>query len=195
MWLFLVLMLGPPLVAVWSTGWVALIRGIRWRPIQFLGVSFPVLLILTFAAGSQNYYPLGLLVVLFAAGCVPVAEWLARANIGMRIVSTGLVVINAVVASVISLPVLPQRLLGNSPVPSINESAADQVGWPTYVEQIATVYRTLSDADQSAAVLITSNYGEAGAIARFARRWAYRRRSAVTTNCTFRLARRRQPES
>lgn len=167
MWLFLLLMLGPPLVAVWGTGWVALIRGVRWRPIQFLGVSFPVLLLLTFAAGSQNYYPLGLLVVLFAAGCVPVGDWLARAGNGSRIASTVLVVINAVVASVISLPVLPQRLMGDSPVPSINESAADQVGWPTYVEQIVAVYRTLNNADQLAAVLITSNYGEAGAIDRY----------------------------
>jgi hypothetical protein len=57
--------------------------------------------------------------------------------------------------------------VGRTPVPAINRTAADQVGWPTYVDEIATVYRALPPADRSRAVVIASNYGEAGAVDRF----------------------------
>lgn len=167
MWPFLLLLLGPPLVPVWVAGLVALIRRPAWRPVRFLAVAFPTLLVLTFLAGSQFYYPIGLLAVLFAAGCVPVAEFVSR-SAGWRPVLVGAVAVNAVVSAVIALPLLPQSVLGGSPVPGISQLARDQVGWPTYARQIAQVYDALPADDASRAVVITSNYGEAGAVARYA---------------------------
>ena len=112
MWPFLALLLGPPLVPVWCAGWVALARRPAWRPVRFLAVSFPVLLVLCAVAGGQVYYPVGLLVVLFAAGCVPVADVLARAAGWWRPVVVAAVVLNAVVAAVVALPLLPVTVLG-----------------------------------------------------------------------------------
>jgi hypothetical protein len=43
----------------------------------------------------------------------------------------------------------------------------DQIGWPVYVRQVAAVYRALPTADQQHAIVLTGNYGEAGAIARY----------------------------
>jgi fucose 4-O-acetylase-like acetyltransferase len=104
MWPFLALMLGPPLVPVWVAGWVALARRPAWRPVRFLALAFPLLLLLCALAGGQVYYPFGLLAVLFAAGCVPVTDVLARVARRWWVLVVGLVALNAVVSAAIALP-------------------------------------------------------------------------------------------
>ncbi|MDQ2782779.1 MAG: glycosyltransferase family 39 protein [Actinomycetota bacterium] len=165
MWPTLLLLLGPVLVPVWVAGWVALLRRPDWRSVRFLGVAFPALLALSFLSAGQVYYPLGLLAVLYAAGCVPVAAWLSRP--WRRRVVTALVVVNCCVAAVIALPLVPVSALGRTPVPGINQVARDQVGWPAYVAQVAAVRDSLPPGERDGLVVITDNYGEAGAIARY----------------------------
>ena len=73
--------------------------------------------------------------------------------------------VNSAVAVVVALPVLPVEVLGRTPVPGMNILAADQVGWPAYVDQVRAVAASVADEDP---VVITSNYGEAGAVDRYA---------------------------
>lgn len=167
MWPFLLLLLGPPLVPVWVAGVVALLRRPAWRPVRFLAPAFGVVLLATFAGGTQVYYPVGILVVLFAAGCVPVAEWVPASPTWRRPCVLAAVGLNAAVSALIALPLLPVGTLGGTPVPDINQIARDQVGWPTYVNQVAAVVDGLPADDAARAVIITSNYGEAGAVARY----------------------------
>lgn len=163
MWLFQLLTLGPPLAAVWVVGlvWIA-----RRRPtLRFLVVAYPVLLAFTYAAGSQTYYATGLLAVLFAAGCVPVAAWARTA--WRRVLVVVVVLLNAASCLVISLPLVPVAELAETPVADINASAQDAVGWPEYVQQIADVHAALPAKDRARSVVLTQNYGEAGAVDRF----------------------------
>jgi hypothetical protein len=156
MWVFLVIVLGPPLVWVWGSGLVALWRRQEWRPVRFLVPAFGVIVLFTFVGGSQPHYPTFLLLVLFAAGCAA----------GVRVAWPWLA-LNAAVAVVVSLPVLPLSVLGDTPVPDINLLAADQVGWPEYVVQVEAAYAALPAAERDGAVMmVASNYGEAGALAR-----------------------------
>jgi len=67
---------------------------------------------------------------------------------------------------VIALPLVPIGALGDTPIPEINQTARDSVGWPTYVDQVVRAYDGLPSADRGAAVVITGNYGEAGALVR-----------------------------
>ncbi len=166
MWPFLLLLLGPPLVPIWVAGLVGLFRRPEWRPVRFVAAAFPVLLLLVCVMGSQIYYPAGLLAALFAAGCVPATRWLARHPAGIAGVA-----LNAVVSLVIGLPLIPLGALGGTPVPDINQVARDTVGWPEYVQQVAGVHATLPAADRQQAVIVTSNYGEAGAVARYGGRY------------------------
>lgn len=167
MWPFLALLLGPPLVPVWLAGAVGLVRRPSWRPVRFLLGAFVVLLGFTFLSGTQPYYPVGLLVVLFAAGWVPAAEVVARVALGWRALIIALLGINVAVSAVVGLPLLPVGILGRTPVPGLNQAAADQVGWPRYVDQVAAALQDLPAADRATAAVITSNYGEAGAVARY----------------------------
>ncbi len=171
MWPFLLLMLGPPLVPVWVAGLVSLLRRREWRPLRFLAAAFPVLLVLVFVMGSQFYYPFGLVAALFAVGCVPASQWIARAVRWRRPFAVAMVSLNAAVSAVLGLPLVPLASLGGTPVPAVNQVAQDTVGWPTYVRQIADVYATLSPTERSRTVVVASNYGEAGAVARYGARY------------------------
>jgi hypothetical protein len=121
---------------------------------RWLVVATAVMVLFTFTSGAQPHYPVTMLCVLFAAGCARPREDLPPRRA---------LVANAAVSAVIGLPVLPVGVLAQTPIPTINIVAADQVGWPEYVDQVASA---VDEAGGDAAVL-TSNYGEAGAVARF----------------------------
>ncbi len=158
--LILLIAIGPPLVVVWLAG-----AREAWRlpRARWLLAPAVVLLGFTVATGAQPHYPLAMVAVLYAVGCLPLSRWVGdrRWRLGAVI---GLIGLNAVVSAVIALPVLPVTVVGRTPLPDLSVLVADQVGWPRYVRQVAAVAARSDDPD---AVVITSNYGEAGAVARF----------------------------
>lgn len=162
-WLLFV-MLGPPLAVVWMTGLVWLLRRPQRGRVGFLAVGCLAMIAFTVVSGAQPHYPVHLLSVAYAAGCVPVAGWLAGQRV-WRCVTIALVAVNACVSLVLALPIVPLRSVGATPLPDIGPLVADQVGWPRYVEQVAAAYRQAPEPRPT--VVIASNYGEAGAIARF----------------------------
>jgi hypothetical protein len=78
---------------------------------------------------------------------------------------TGLLVASTVTAVPLALPVLPTSAVEVTGV--ANEAAAETIGWPELVDQVAAVVGDLPAADREHAVLLTLTYGEAGAIDRF----------------------------
>jgi 4-amino-4-deoxy-L-arabinose transferase-like glycosyltransferase len=163
----LLVMVGPLLVPFIVAGLVRLLHGREWRSLRFLAVALVIVVVLTLAGGSQFYYPYGLLVAVYALGCVPVAEFAQRSRL-RRTVVIAAVALHVATNVVISLPVLPVGVLARTFIPSINSGVADQIGWPTYVGQVdRAIDRAL--VDDPGVVVLTSNYGEAGALARFSR--------------------------
>lgn len=155
MWVLLVVLLGPPLVVIWVAG-----LGRLWRDqrVRFFVVVFAVVLVFTFVSGAQPHYPVFVLPVPFAAGVVALEHRLGR-------VWAALFAVNGAVSLVLGLPVVPLASVGATPVPDVNMLAQDSIGWPAYVDQITAVYDALPD--RSHAVVVTSNYGEAGAVAHY----------------------------
>src|SRR4029079_18492434 len=103
-----------------------------WKPLRFIAITFAVVVLFVFAAGTQFYYTAGVLAVLVAIGSVPVAEW-ARTR-GRRIVVAVLLGVNAVGCAVSALPLLPVQAFGASGLAVVNSASADQVGWERYVQ-------------------------------------------------------------
>ena len=155
MWVFLLIALGPPLAVIWVAGLRALWRDER---VRFLVVVVVVVVLFTFVSGAQPHYPLFVLPLAFAAGVVAMEQRLGR-------VWAALFVLNGAVSALIGLPLIPVGAVGSTPVPGINLLAQDSVGWPAYVDQMVAPYDALPD--RAHAVVVTSNYGEAGAVARF----------------------------
>ncbi|GAB4002783.1 glycosyltransferase family 39 protein [Glycomyces albus] len=158
---FQFLLLGLFLVPIWIAGIVTLLRRPEWRPARALAVAYPILLVITFAAGGQFYYPIGLLICLYAAGCVPVADRAKTAG-DRRGIAVG-VALNSAISAVIALPLIPVTAVGDTPIPDMNSTVPDGVGWQSYTDQVEAVAASLPENS----VIITSNYGEAGALDRY----------------------------
>lgn len=164
-----ILLLGPSLVPIWLTGLITLLRDRALWPLRALAVAYPVICLLLLAIAGQPYYTTGLLLACYAVGCVPAVRW--AASVGRRAVLGAAVAVNMAVSALIALPLVPQERLGDTPIPEINQVARDQIGWPAYVRQVAAAVDALPPAERARAVIITGNYGEAGAIERYGPRY------------------------
>lgn len=161
---FQFLLVSPLLAPVWIAGLVKLFRDPGLRDVRFLAWAWVVLVVVFMATGGKPYYVAGLLPVLLAAGALAVDGWLGRGRSRARgAVLAGVVATSALVNLVIALPVLPADRAG--PVVAVNADVGETIGWPDLAHTVAGVYHRLPDARR--AVILTRNYGEAGAIDRY----------------------------
>jgi 4-amino-4-deoxy-L-arabinose transferase-like glycosyltransferase len=152
---------------VWIAGLVRLLRdpGLRWC--RALGVAWPVLAVLFMVTGGKPYYLAGMFPVLLAAGAQAAVDWVARHQARLRrgLVIAGLAV--GVLLMPLTLPLLPVSVVHQTPIVALNYDAGETIGWPAFVSEIAAVYRSLPPGQRATTTVLTSNYGEAGAIDRF----------------------------
>jgi 4-amino-4-deoxy-L-arabinose transferase-like glycosyltransferase len=162
-----ILLLGPPLAVICAAGWWRL-----WRDaaLRCLAIAYPVACALVLYAGGRPDYTGGLLILLYAVGCVPAAAWLT--TVPRRVVLIGAVAVNGVLSIIVALPVIPVSALAETPVPEVNEASRESVGWPELAAAVGGVVAGLSPADRSGAIILTQNYGEAGALALHSARYA-----------------------
>jgi 4-amino-4-deoxy-L-arabinose transferase-like glycosyltransferase len=165
-----VLMLGAPMVPIWVAGSVTLFRDARLRPVRALAVAYPLMIVVLLVIAGQPYYTMGLLLALYAIGCAPTERWLAGRRGRQVLVGAGFLV-NVAVGVVVALPVVPADRLAGTPIGEINQVTRDQVGWQAYVRQVADVSAGLPADERARAVVVTGNYGEAGAVDRYGPRY------------------------
>ncbi|MGQ5262610.1 glycosyltransferase family 39 protein [Micromonospora sp. ZYX-F-536] len=159
--------ISPYAVPIWIAGLVALLRWPRWRAYRAVGWAWLVVVGIVLLAGGKGYYDAPLLLVLTAAGALVTAGWASRGAVRLR---RGLLTLGAVPfllpSVVLLLPVLPaDRLPGF--VLDVNYDAGETIGWPAFADSVAAVHRGLPPEERSRAVILTGNYGEAGALARY----------------------------
>jgi hypothetical protein len=131
-----------------------------------------VAIALQFVLGGKAYYPGGAFTFLFAAGSVPLEQWLAaRRPLARGIkpaVATGAAMLaGAVLAAPVALSVLPARALHTVPLQKINYDLAETIAWPKLVALVAREYDSLPGPQRQQTAILTSNYGEAGAVDRY----------------------------
>jgi len=161
---FQVLLLSPPLAAVWIAGLVRLFRDPTLRDVRFMAWAWVVLAAVFMASGGKPYYLSGLLPVLIGAGAVAVDGWLERGRgRARRAILVATIAASAVVGVIIALPVLPAGSV--DPVIAVNADVGETIGWPQFARTVAGVFHGLPDAQR--AVILARNYGEAGAIDRY----------------------------
>jgi len=147
----LLLEVGPWLWPVWGSG---LVRLWRERALRCFAVSFALLFAVFFATAGKPYYLAGLFPLLFAAGAQPLLD---RTRVA---VVTALLALS-LPALVFALPLLPVSAV--DPVVAVNYDAGETIGWPQLVRQVAVARADLPTRTP----ILTSNYGQAGAIDRF----------------------------
>jgi hypothetical protein len=176
-WPAQILYTGFALTPVWIAGlvWCLPSRdGQRFRPV---GIAAALALIAFFVLGGKPYYAGGVYTFLFAAGAVPLERWLLRgreATAGSRRSRRNRIAglaaaltLSTAVALLVALPVLPARTLHTVPLQKINYDLGETIAWPRLVALVAREYRSLPPSQRATTTILTGNYGEAGAIARY----------------------------
>jgi 4-amino-4-deoxy-L-arabinose transferase-like glycosyltransferase len=175
-----VLALGALLIPVWTGGWWALWTQPRVRAYRAFAVAFVVgYLLLWIVIPDRFYYLFGIYPVLFASGAIvtdevtagtrgffrerPRHHWLWRS----RKWAVGVVVVNGLMFLPLGLPVLPPSVVASANLQKVNYNLGEEIGWPDFTREVAAVWRSVPPARRAATVVLTGNYGEAGAIIRY----------------------------
>jgi hypothetical protein len=176
-WIAQVVYTGIAVTPLWIAGLIWALRSAAGRPFRPVGIACAAVLVLQFVLGGKPYYPGGVYVFLFAAGAVPAgARLTARPPLGRwalggratRLTARMTVILaSGVIGALVALPLLPAAALRTVPLQKINYDLAETIGWPRQVALIAREYRALPAAQRSHTTILTGNYGEAGAIARY----------------------------
>jgi 4-amino-4-deoxy-L-arabinose transferase-like glycosyltransferase len=162
---FQLVLVSPLLVPVWAAGLWRLARDPRLRPYRAFAVAYPLLAVVFMATGGKPYYLAGLYPVLLAAGAEPVLRWVrARASVLRGVLLGSALVLGAAVNAVLMLPLVPVQHLAATPITDVNYDAGETVGWPAFVRTVAAAQTALPAAERAGAVVLTANYGQAGAV-------------------------------
>lgn len=146
---------GPPLLRVWVAGLVDPWR-LPGRAGRFLLPTVVLLMIWTLVFPSQPHYPMGAVLPALAMGWASPSlseSWSPRK-------ARAIVAANSVVASLLSLPLLPASEPWLSMLSRVNPMIREQVGWPHYARQIGEIRQDGED-------MIIDTYALAGAVHRY----------------------------
>ena len=138
-------------VPIAAAGVVLLSRDRHLRP---LGATVVGTVLAYFVLGGKSYYALPAVLFALAAGAVPFDRWASRRR--LWVVGVPFVAF-LVVLLPLGLPVLPLRTADRHGVVSARTDYQDEVGWHRLARDVGRVARR-SD------VIVTLNYGEAGAL-------------------------------
>jgi Dolichyl-phosphate-mannose-protein mannosyltransferase len=161
LWLFTGPLLFPVAAAGW--GWMLLARSAApWRAIGVAGV---VGLVFVAVTGGKAYYAVGIVPPFMAAGAVLLDRWLARGHRRVRMLAFVVAaVLSGTLLAYLTLPILPVATFASSPLPAEVPDTAEQIGWPELATTVRSVVDGLAPDDRAHAVILTSNYGEGGAL-------------------------------
>ncbi|HXY95227.1 MAG TPA: glycosyltransferase family 39 protein [Acidimicrobiia bacterium] len=147
--------------AVWVAALRATARRSAWSQYRWLGVGWAILLVALFASGGKGYYLGSWYLPLVALGATAIEQcWSRHAQ---RILLAA-VVATGVVTAPLFTPVLPPSTFVAAGFNTANKDLGSMLGWRHVVRQVADAVHTLPAAEQRDAVILTSNYSEAGAL-------------------------------
>src|SRR5262245_3124913 len=164
-----VLITGLVPAIVWIAGLVRVLRNPESRRYRFVGIAYVALaVVFAVSAGDKSYYAAGLYASLYGAGALPVERWLSRHRRGLaRPAALAALALTTFLLLPAAVPVLPVTALADSSINDLNPEMGEQVGWPDLARQVARVWDRIPPTRRSSAIVLTTNYGEAGAIERF----------------------------
>ena len=180
----LILILNPLSVLVWIPGIIFYFFNKNSRIFRPLGYIFLITFVILFINWhSKAEYLAPAFQILFAGGAVQIVKW----NVGKRNLKYALiipVVVLSLIFSPYARPLLPvQTFIGYQSAlklgPPNNEGHeselpqfyADMFGWESLARDLSKVYQSLPEEEKKHTVIYCSNYGEAGAIEYFSKKY------------------------
>lgn len=139
--------------------------GARYR---LLGWTFVFVYLLLTLLHSKPYFLAPAYPIVFAAGAVQFERWKLRPRLAwIRPAYVALLALAGIVLAPAVMPILPPETLARV-LPDIPQPLRDRFGWDTLAQNVEQVYAALTPAQRGQACVLTSNYGEAGALSQLA---------------------------
>jgi hypothetical protein len=159
------LVAGPLLFPVTAAGWAWVLRAKAAAPWRAIGIAAVVVLVLVVASGGKGYYAVGIAPPFMASGAILLDRWLVHGHRRLRAIGfTAAAAISGALIVYLTVPILPVATFATTSLPSQVPDTAEQIGWPQLVHTVEGVIAALPAEERAHAVILTNNYGEAGAL-------------------------------
>ncbi len=182
-----VLIIHPILAPVWIIGVLAFLFSARLKPYRFLGWSYLAAFTVFVVLKGKNYYLAPIYPVYLAAGAVVIESFIERSRqVWLKPVLATVILAGGAWLAPVVMPVLPVdqfiSYMDKLPfkVPRSEHSHmrailpqhfADQFGWEEIVGTANQAYGRLSSEERPGCGIFAQDYGQAGAIDFFGRRF------------------------
>jgi hypothetical protein len=194
------LLMNLPCVFIWLSGLWFVGFTSKGKNYRFIGWAYVFVIVLLLIGHGKNYYSLGAYPVLFAFGAYHLEQYtsIKRKRLRYRL---------AVIPVLIGIPFIPLLLplfppdqlarfyaetgmvktgllkwedLKNHPLP---QDFSDMLGWEEMARKVSAAYEKLDSTEKKQCVLFCDNYGQAGAVNFYAKK--YHLPQAYSDNASF----------
>ena len=182
------ILIAQPLAApLWIGGVIAFLFSARFKPYRAFGWCYLAAFATFVALKGKNYYLAPIYPVYLAAGAIVMESFIGRVRqLWLKPVSALLLVAGGAWLSPVVMPVLPvEQFISYMktlpfPIPRSEHSHmrailpqhfADQFGWEEIVAEVNQAYTRLSPEERPGCGIFAQDYGQAGAIDFFGRRY------------------------
>ena len=185
------LMVNGVALFIWLVGFGFLVFSPRLRKFQFLAFAYILIFIFLLKMDGKSYYIFGAYPMLFAAGGYGFERWLKAKAYVLRTAAVVLFVLPNLLLFPMMLPFLSLEQTLNifrfatkhsNSIRSavtwedhkqhpLTQDYADMLGWDEMAEKVAKAYHSLTPEQQKNTQIYADNYGEAGAIHHFGKKY------------------------
>lgn len=160
-----IIILNPFNLPIWIAGILFFFFTEQGRNYRTLVWIYIIALTVFLLMKGKSYYLAPAYPVLFAGGSVIIEIILVRRQFNwLKYFIPALLLLSAIVTSPVWLPVLPVEKMKKLGIADIRYDFREMIGWPELVSSVAKVFNGLSEEEKMNTIIITGNYGEAGAI-------------------------------
>ena len=145
---------------VWITALIVLTRP-EWRPQRWLLIGYVVAFAILIALAGKPYYLGSWYLPLVAVGSVTIEHRWRRPARGVVL---GAVAVTGLLFAPFATPLVPEATAVRLHIDTSNADIGGMMGWATTTAYISRDFHRLPVGQQRDAVILTSNYSEAGAI-------------------------------
>ncbi len=149
------------LTPLWIAGFISLFRNPRIRPI---GIACATPMVVYLLVGKY-YYPGPTIPIVMAAGLIALSNVKRprlRSGLAVAVVVASLV--GLVSLAKITIPLTPADQFHTTGLDTLDTDLASTVGWPQITNQMTAIYGALSSSQRATTVIVSSDYGVAGAL-------------------------------
>jgi hypothetical protein len=167
-----VLIIHPFNLPIWIAGILFFFLNEKGRKYQILVWIYIIALLIFLLMKGKSYYLAPAYPVLLAAGSVIIEIFLFKKQLNwLKYAIPALLLLSAIITCPVWLPILPVEKIKKLGIADFRYDFREMIGWPELVNSVSNVYYGLSKEEQMNTIIITGNYGEAGAINHYRKKY------------------------